>query len=105
MFKVWRLMARVTGGWWDVDWPAKWMKPKTPRKPFWRCESSRPRVRYVGQCLAEYETRSLKKDATAVQIIQPLDEKYALRLMIENLSLDLNIVMTQIAFIDEVESK
>ncbi|OGO21537.1 MAG: hypothetical protein A2Y54_10250 [Chloroflexi bacterium RBG_16_51_16] len=55
--------------------------------------------------LAECKTRSLKKDATVVQIIQPIDEKYALRLVIENFSLDLNIVMTQIAFIGKVESK
>jgi hypothetical protein len=37
--------------------------------------------------LTERKTRSLKKDATAVQIIQPIDEEYALQLVIENLSL------------------
>jgi hypothetical protein len=54
--------------------PEKCLKmPQTPTRP----------LHALLGALTESKTRSLKKDATAVQIIQPIDEKYALQLVIK----------------------
>jgi len=48
MFINRRLTARVTGGWKDETHSRNGKNPKPQTKPFWRCESSRPRARRVG---------------------------------------------------------
>ena len=62
-----------------------------PKKLLENAQTPTSRVHAVLGALTERKNRNLKKDTTAAQIIQPIDKKYALQLVIENLSLSLAI--------------